>query len=178
MITHMKSMSLRDFPGGPVAKTLSSQCRGPRFDPWSGSQILHTTTKTQSSQINKIKKKKKTVYIRVSLSSVTILAFWLFASCMWLHWVSLAVHGFFVAVSGLSLAVASGSSSLVAVCGPLIVVASLVVGHRLQRGLSSWGAQVQLLQGMWDFTSPTKDRTSAPCSSRLFTPGPPEKFYP
>ena len=25
-----------DFPGGPVAKTLHSQCRGPRFDPWSG----------------------------------------------------------------------------------------------------------------------------------------------
>ena len=22
-----------DFPGGPVSKTLSSQCRGPRFDP-------------------------------------------------------------------------------------------------------------------------------------------------
>ena len=26
----------RDFPGGPVAKTLCSQCRGPRFDPWLG----------------------------------------------------------------------------------------------------------------------------------------------
>ena len=29
----------RDFPGGPVAKTgpmQGSQCRGPRFDPWSG----------------------------------------------------------------------------------------------------------------------------------------------
>ena len=25
-----------DFPGGPVARTLCSQCRGPRFDPWSG----------------------------------------------------------------------------------------------------------------------------------------------
>ena len=25
----------RDFPGGPVVKTPSSQCRGPRFDPWS-----------------------------------------------------------------------------------------------------------------------------------------------
>ena len=25
-----------DFPGGPVAKTLSSQCRGPKFHPWSG----------------------------------------------------------------------------------------------------------------------------------------------
>ena len=24
----------RDFPGGPVAKTLSCQCRGVRFDPW------------------------------------------------------------------------------------------------------------------------------------------------
>lgn len=26
----------RDVPGAPVAKTLSSQCRGPRFDSWSG----------------------------------------------------------------------------------------------------------------------------------------------
>ena len=25
-----------DFPGGPVAKTLGSQCRGPGLDPWSG----------------------------------------------------------------------------------------------------------------------------------------------
>ena len=29
----------RDFPGGPVAKALCSQCRGPRFNPWSGNQI-------------------------------------------------------------------------------------------------------------------------------------------
>ena len=28
--------NLRDFPGGPVAKTPRSECRGPRFDPWSG----------------------------------------------------------------------------------------------------------------------------------------------
>ena len=26
----------RDFPGGPVGRTLRSQCRGPGFDPWSG----------------------------------------------------------------------------------------------------------------------------------------------
>ena len=25
-----------DFPGGPVAKTLSSQFQGSGFDPWSG----------------------------------------------------------------------------------------------------------------------------------------------
>ena len=31
-----KKVMLRDFPGGPVAKTLRSQCRGPGFDPWSG----------------------------------------------------------------------------------------------------------------------------------------------
>ena len=27
---------VRDFPRGPVAKTPCSQCRGPRFHPWSG----------------------------------------------------------------------------------------------------------------------------------------------
>ena len=27
----------RDFPGGPMTKAPSSQCRGPGFDPWSGS---------------------------------------------------------------------------------------------------------------------------------------------
>ena len=26
----------RDFPAGPVAKTLRSQHRGPQFNPWSG----------------------------------------------------------------------------------------------------------------------------------------------
>ena len=32
---HQKIMD-GDFPGGPVAKTPCSQCRGPGFDPWSG----------------------------------------------------------------------------------------------------------------------------------------------
>ena len=31
--SHMKN---RDFPGGLGAKTPCFQCRGPRFDPWSG----------------------------------------------------------------------------------------------------------------------------------------------
>ena len=26
----------QDSPSSPVAKTLHSHCRGPRFDPWSG----------------------------------------------------------------------------------------------------------------------------------------------
>ena len=30
----------RGFPGGPVAKTLHSQCRGPGFDPWWGTRSL------------------------------------------------------------------------------------------------------------------------------------------
>ena len=31
-----KKMGVGDFPGGPVAKTPRSQCRGPRYNPWSG----------------------------------------------------------------------------------------------------------------------------------------------
>ena len=35
-------MRVGDFPGNPVAETLYSQCRGHRFDPWSGKiPILH-----------------------------------------------------------------------------------------------------------------------------------------
>ena len=39
--THMKKeakkrVDIWDFSGGPMAKTLNSQCRGSRFDPWSG----------------------------------------------------------------------------------------------------------------------------------------------
>ena len=29
-------ISSRDFSGGPVVETLSFQCRGPGFNPWSG----------------------------------------------------------------------------------------------------------------------------------------------
>ena len=32
-----KKKATGEFPGGPVANTLHSQCRGPQFDPWSGS---------------------------------------------------------------------------------------------------------------------------------------------
>ena len=53
-------MTSWDFSGGPVAKTPSSQCRGPRLDPWSGNyipqdttKILCATTKTRCSQISK-----------------------------------------------------------------------------------------------------------------------------
>ena len=63
-------LSYWDFPGGPVAKTPCSQCRGSGF-PGRGARshgpqlkilhaatkkkkkILHATTKTQCSQINK-----------------------------------------------------------------------------------------------------------------------------
>jgi len=36
---------MRDFPGGPVAKTPNSQRRGLGFDPWSGNKIPHAATK-------------------------------------------------------------------------------------------------------------------------------------
>ena len=37
---------LEEFACGPVAKTLCPQCRGPRFDPWSGNYNLQATTKS------------------------------------------------------------------------------------------------------------------------------------
>ena len=35
-ISRMLPPQNQDFPGGPVAKTLCSQCRGSRFNPWPG----------------------------------------------------------------------------------------------------------------------------------------------
>ena len=59
---HVKEYKVRDFPSGPEAKTLHSQCMGPGFDPWSGNLIpyaatksSHAATKTQCSQIKKKK---------------------------------------------------------------------------------------------------------------------------
>ena len=37
--------------GGPAAGTLQSQSKGPVFNPWSGNQVPHATTKTWHSQI-------------------------------------------------------------------------------------------------------------------------------
>ena len=41
---------LRDFLGGPVVKTLCSQCRGPGFDPWSGNYIQHGAVKSSQAK--------------------------------------------------------------------------------------------------------------------------------
>ena len=48
----------------PMDKTLYSQCRGPRLYPWPRNYIPPTIIKTQRSQINEFKKKKKREYER------------------------------------------------------------------------------------------------------------------
>lgn len=35
-LQHWPKKSITNFPGGPMAKTPHSQCRGPTFDSWSG----------------------------------------------------------------------------------------------------------------------------------------------
>ena len=50
----VKNCSLGNFPGGPMAKTPHSQCRGPGFDPWSGNQVPHAKTKSSHTTTNKI----------------------------------------------------------------------------------------------------------------------------
>ena len=47
-----------DFPGGPVAKTPCSWCKGPGFNPRSGNYFPHATIKTLHSQISFLKKEK------------------------------------------------------------------------------------------------------------------------
>ena len=39
-----KKKLVQELPGGPVAKTLCSQCREPGFDPWTGNWIPHAAT--------------------------------------------------------------------------------------------------------------------------------------
>ena len=46
--------------GGPVAKTPSSPCRRPTFDPWSGNQIPHATTKILHAASTDLLCRKKT----------------------------------------------------------------------------------------------------------------------
>ena len=64
----------------------------------------------------------------------------------------------------------------IAVCGPLTVVASLVVEHRLQmRRLSNCGSRAQLLCGMWDLPRPGLEPVSTALAGRFSTTAPPGK---
>ena len=67
-----------------------------------------------------------------------------------------------------------------------LVVSGLVVACRIfvtsygvsfvVHGLSNCGTRAQLLNGMWDLSSPTRDQTRFPAlESRFLTTGPPGK---
>ena len=45
-LASVNNVAVGDFPGGPVAKTLSSQCSGPRFNHWLGNWIPYAVTKS------------------------------------------------------------------------------------------------------------------------------------
>ena len=64
----------------------------------------------------------------------------------------------------------------IAVCGLLIIVASLVVEHRLQtRRLSNCGSRAWLLRGMWDLPRPGLEPISPALAGRFPTTAPPGK---
>ena len=68
--TALKKMHIfRDFPGGPVATTSHSPCRGPRFHPWSGNWIPRAATKTWCSRINEDEKKYTSSQVRLAKST-------------------------------------------------------------------------------------------------------------
>ena len=75
--------------------------------------------------------------------------------------------------------VAAGTSSSWHQQGLLILVASLaesVASVVAARGLSSCGAQAQLLWGMWDLPGPGGRPVSPALAGGFLTTGPPEKF--
>ena len=49
----LKTSIWKDFPGGPVAKTSCSQCKRPRFDPWSENQTPRVAMKTEDPVCHK-----------------------------------------------------------------------------------------------------------------------------
>ena len=62
----------------------------------------------------------------------------------------------------------------IAVRGPLTIVASLVVEHRLQTfRLSNCGSWAQLLHGMWDLPRPGLEPASPAPAGRFSTTAPP-----
>ena len=87
-----------------------------------------------------------------------------------------------MAVLGLRFCVRAFSSCgkrgplFIAVRGPLTIVASLVVEHRLQtHRLSSCGSQAQLLRGMWDLPRAGLEPVSPASAGGFSTTAPPGK---
>ena len=65
---------------------------------------------------------------------------------------------------------------LIAVRGPLTIVASPVAEHRLQmRRLSNCGSRAQVLRGMWDPPRPGLEPVSPALAGGLSTTAPPGK---
>ena len=102
---------------------------------------------------------------------------------LWFFWFFLK----FMAVLGLCFCVRAFSSLdkwgplLITVRGPLTIVASPVVEHRLQtRKLSNCGSRAQLLLGMWDPPRPGLEPMSPALAGRFSTtapPGKPQEIY-
>ena len=85
----------------------------------------------------------------------------------------------FMAVLGLRFCARAFSSFgkrgplFIAVCGPLIIVASPVAEHRLQtRRLSNCGSRAQLLRGIWDLPRSGLEPVSPALAGRFSTTAP------
>ena len=63
----LKITSTRDFLGGPVVRTLCSQCRGHRFNPWSGTKILHAVQCSKEQNYIDVMASTKTTKIYIYL---------------------------------------------------------------------------------------------------------------
>ena len=123
--------------------------------------------------------------INVILESSCGFFFWFFSnifSALLFFFFFLIFIYLFMAVLGLRFCARAFSSCgkwgplFIAVCGPLIIVASLVVEHRLQtHRLSNCGPRAQLPCGMWDPPRPGLEPVFPASAGRLSTTAPPGK---
>ena len=123
----------------------------------------------------------------LTMLSIFSCACWTSVYLLWKNvylapWPIFLFFNLLMAVLGLCLCARAFSSCdkrgplFIAVHGPLTIVASLVVEHRLQtRRLSNCGSRAQLLCGMWDLPRPGHKPVSPALAGRFSTTAPPGK---
>ena len=120
-------------------------------------------------------------WVAISFSKQSL--YWYFILFYFFNFLKIFIY-LFMAVLGLCFCARAFSSCgkwgplFTAVCGPLIITASLVAEHRLQtHRLSNCGSRAQLLRGTWDLPRPGLEPVSRALAGRFSTTAPPGKPY-
>ena len=64
-IERVLKTSSKDFPGGPVVKTLNFQCRGPGSNPVQGTKILDAVWQGQTTITKTLKNSSNSIHLKL-----------------------------------------------------------------------------------------------------------------